>query len=121
MHITNNIQMKTKTLKTLTLAALLSLGLAASAASGTKTNSGNNDVTQKIKNSIRLPEELKTPGFTQKVKVSFVMAANGKVETVTANTKNLLLKQRVEEQFAKLALPELQAGTYHVELDFIVY
>lgn len=110
--------MKTKTLKTLALAALMSLGLAASAA---PAYTGNNDVTQKIKNSIRLPEELKTPGFAQKVKVAFVISSNGKVESVAANTKNSLLKQKVEQQFKQLALPELSAGTYHVELDFIVY
>jgi outer membrane biosynthesis protein TonB len=112
--------MKTHTLKTLTLAALMSLGLAASAASVTPTT-GNNNVAQKIKNSIRLPEELKNSGFTQKVKVSFVMNANGKVADVAANTKNLLLKQNVEEQFKQLTFPELSAGTYNLELDFIVY
>lgn len=113
--------MRTKTLKTLALAALISLGLAAKAASGTPAIPSDKAVTQKIKQSIHLPEELKSPGFSQNVKVSFVLCTNGQVQTVAANTRNLLLKQKIEQQFKQLALPELAAGTYNVELDFIVY
>lgn len=113
--------MNTKTLKTFALAALMSLGLTASPAPASPANPSDNSVAKKIQNAIRLPEELKSTGFTQKVKVSFVTNAKGEVEAVAANTKNLLLRQNVEQQFKALSFTELPAGTYNVELDFIVY
>lgn len=112
--------MNTKTLKTLALAAFLSLGLISATASPL-----NNDhpamIGQKIKQAVSLPQELKTAGFSQKVKVSFVLNAQGCVESVAANTSNRVLKQKLEDQFMQLALPELKAGTYNVELNFNVY
>jgi len=109
--------MKKRIINILTLAALLSLGSFTMNAAGTPKN----DVGGKIKRAVSLPEELKTPGFAQKVKVAFVMDAKGCVAQVAANTINLPLKQNIESQFKQLSLPELKAGTYNVEIDFIVY
>ena len=109
--------MKKRIINILTLAALLSLGSFTMKAAGTPKN----DVSGKIKRAVSLPEELKIPGFAQKVKVAFVLDAKGCVEQVAANTLNLAFKQKLESQFKQIALPELKAGTYSVEIDFIVY
>jgi len=112
--------MSTKTLKTLALATFLSLGFL-SAVARPLNNDHPSMISQKIKQAISLPQELKTAGFSQKVKVSFVLNAQGGIESVAASTSNLVLKQKLENQFRQLVLSELKAGTYNVELNFNVY
>ncbi len=109
--------------KTLFLAGLLSLGfLTATAAAGTpKGETTASTVRQKITRAVSLPEELKNPGFAQKVKVAFELDTKGNVQAVVANTPNAVLKQNLESQFKKIALPELKAGAYNVEINFNVY
>jgi hypothetical protein len=108
-----------KTMKTTVLALLLSLGfLSASAAGAPKTGSA---VGAKIKQTLSIPEELKNPGFSQEVKVSFKLNAKGGVEQVIASTGNQLLKSKIEKQLSQIAFPELQAGVYNVVINFNVY
>lgn len=110
------------TLKTLTLLAFLSLGsISLSAAGAPKHDNNSVTVREKIQRAVSLPEELKTPGFTQNVKVSFILDEKGKVTEVAAQTTNPALKQKLENQFKQIAFTELKAGTYHIALDFIVY
>ena len=113
--------MKTKSLKTLALAALLSCGFLSLSAAGTPKSASANAVRQKIQHAVSLPQELKTPGYSQKVKVSFSLDAAGKIQEVGASAKNAVLKQAIENQFKQIVLSELQAGTYSVELNFNVY
>ena len=115
--------MKTTTkLKTLALAALLSLGsLSLSAAGAPKSGNEVNGVRQKIQQAVSLPEELKTPGSNLKVKVSFSLNKAGNVEAVAANTSNPVLKQSLENQFKQIRFSDLAAGTYNVEINFFVY
>jgi hypothetical protein len=114
--------MKTKKLKILALAAFFSLGfISLNATVLPKESKSAGPVTEKIRHTLSLPQELKNPGSTQKVKVSFVIAENGTVESVAANTKNIALKQNVENQFRQLTFPELKAGLYNVQVIFNVY
>ncbi len=113
--------MKTKTLKTFTLAAILSLGFLSLSAAGTPKSESANSARQKIQHAVSLPQELKNPGYAQKVKVSFVLDATGKIQEVGANTNNPALKRAIEKQFKQIVLSELQAGAYNVELNFNVY
>ena len=110
-----------KKLKTIALASILSLGFLSLSAAGTPKNNNAASVSQKIKHAVSLPEELKTPGYSQKVKVSFIIDLSGKVTEVAANTRNLALKQNLENQFKQIVLNELQPGTYNVEINFNVY
>jgi len=113
---------KAQKIKTLTLAALLSLGsLALSAAGVPKEKNEVGGVRQKIQHAVSLPEELKNPGFNQKVKVSFILNKEGNVEVVAANTANPKLKQSLESQFKQICFTGLAAGTYNVEINFFVY
>ncbi len=107
-------------MKTIVLATLFSLGFLTVSAAGTPKNE-TNTVREKIQRAVSLPEQLKNPGFSQKVKVSFILDAGGCVQAVAANTTNLVLKQKLENQFKTIALPELKAGTYNVEINFNVY
>lgn len=112
--------MKTLKLKTLTLAALLTFGfLTGTAGNPNKADTGL--VRQKIQHGVSLPEELKQPGFNQKVKVSFVLDKSGNVKEVAASTADKALKKTLESQFKQMVLNELQAGTYNVEINFNVY
>jgi hypothetical protein len=112
--------MKTK-FKTIALAAILSFGFLSVSVAGTPKSDNSCAVRQKIQHAVSLPGELKNPGYSQKVKVSFVLDVSGKVKEVAANTKNPMLKKTLENQFRQIVLSELQAGTYNVELNFNVY
>ena len=107
-----------KKLKTITLATLLSLGFLLLSAAGTPKHE---NVREKIQHAVSLPAELKNPGYSQKVKVAFVLDNAGKVIEAVASTINLSLKHSLENQFRQLVLTELQAGTYNVEINFNVY
>lgn len=108
-----------KVIKTTALALLLSLGFLSASAAGTPKT--GNAVGARIKQNLSIPEELKNPGFSQEVKVSFKLNAQGGVEQVIANTGNTLLKSKIEKQFGQIAFPELQAGVYSVVINFNVY
>ena len=113
--------MKTTKLKTLALAAMLSLCSLSLSAAGIPKSSNTIGVREKIQHAVSLPGELKKAGYTQKVKVSFVLDQNGKVAEVAASTSNKVLKQSLEDQFKQIVLTELKAGTYKVEINFNVY
>lgn len=110
--------MKTKIFKTIALTVLIGLGSLSS-----RTFAGNNpgNVRNKIQNNLSLPEELKKEGSSQKVKVSFVLNANGEIKEVIARASDPILKKSIESQFKKLKLAELQEGAYHVEIIFNVH
>lgn len=112
--------MKTLTFKTFLAAGLLSASFLSARAS-VPGASDRKLVRQKIQQNIALPETLKKPGFSKKVKVIFVVAANHSVSEVAAATSDAVLKGSLEGQFKKLNMPELQPGTYKVEIDFNVY
>jgi hypothetical protein len=112
--------MKNLSVKTLLLAAALMLSCSA-ARSANNPGKEVMQAHQKIKSSISLPEALKKPGFSKKVKVVFEIGSSQAVEKVSAITPDPVLKASLEAQFRKLKLSELQPGSYHVEIEFNVY
>ena len=111
------------TLRKLTLSCLLVFGLtsAASAHNPAEGRTNAKSISKKIEASVSLPKELRTPGFSQKVKVFFTVDAKGNVNYGAAATKNAELKKSIEMQFKQICFTELKANTaYNVEIKFIV-
>lgn len=112
--------MKTLKLKILLLAGLISASFL-SARAATPDNENLRSFRQKIQNTISLPEALKKPGYSKKVKMVFIVNENKAVGQVAAITSDPVLKSSLEAQFKKLPITELKPGTYNVEIDFNVY
>ena len=117
--------MKTK-IKTLSVAILLSLSVLSAQASlrssiPIKEFPSSQKVSAEIKNVIHLPEEFFTLGFHEKVKVLFLVTANGSIENVLCVTANPQLKSSIETQFTKMNFSSLKEKTlYSININFTV-
>jgi biopolymer transport protein ExbD len=110
-------------LKKITLSCLLVLGLTSAALANNPASSRANakSISKKIEASVSLPKALRTPGFSQKVKVFFTVDEKGNVTYGAAATKNAELKKSIETQFKQICFAELNPNTaYNVEIKFIV-
>ena len=111
------------TLKKITLSCLLVLGLAVTASANTPIIGGIDaeGISKKIEAAVSLPKELRTPGFSQKVKIVFTVDEKGNVNYEAAATKNPELKKAIESQFKQMSFAELTPNTaYNVVINFIV-
>lgn len=78
--------------------------------------------SQKIKNAISVPADLKQKSNQQKVMVYFKVNEQGMVTEVNASTQNKTLKEHVEKQFKDLNFKGLQTEKFNiVQLNIIVY
>jgi hypothetical protein len=111
------------TLKKITLSCLLVFGLVTTVAAGTPTIGGTDaeSISKKIGAAISLPKELRTSGFSQKVKIFFTVDEKGNVNYEAAATKNAELKKAIDTQFKQLSFAELTPNTaYNIVINFIV-
>jgi len=78
--------------------------------------------SQKIKNAISVPSDLKQKSTNQKVTVYFKVNEQGTVTEVNAKTRNRTLKADIEKQFKGLNLKGLQTEQFNsIDLNIIVY
>ena len=110
-----------KTMRKITLTALLSLGLLSAGQANTLNGKEKENTSQKIQSAVSLPKEFKNPGFSEKVKIFFTVDEKGNVVQEVAATNNAALRQAIEKQFKQIHFAELAPETgYSIEIKFIV-
>lgn len=107
--------------KKMALACLVSLGLVSAVNANTLAGKEKESISQKVQSAVGLPKELKTPGFSETVKVFFRVDEKGNVVEEVAATNNAQLRQCIEKQFRQICFSELSPQTpYNIEIKFIV-
>lgn len=121
MGVLKNKKMKRlikKTIGTVAVGIMLTLNVQAA---GNDKNSKPvlSNVSETIKDHVKFPKLLLNYKQEENVNVVFTVDELGKVNLVVANTDNLVLKQAIETQFAKLKLTQLKANnTYSIQFKF---
>lgn len=121
MGVLKNKKMKRlikKTIATVAVGIMLTLNVQAA---GNDKNSKPvlSNVSETIKDHVKFPKLLLNYKQEENVNVVFTVDELGKVNLVVANTDNLVLKQAIETQFAKLKLTQLKANnTYSIQFKF---
>lgn len=121
MGVLKNKKMKRlikKTIATVAVGIMLTLNVQAA---GNDKNSKPvlSNVSETIKDHVKFPKLLLNHKQEENVNVVFTVDELGKVNLVVANTDNLVLKQAIETQFAKLKLTQLKANnTYSIQFKF---
>ena len=121
MGVFKNKKMKRLIKKTIaTVAAGIMLTLNVQAAENDKNSKPVlSNVSETIKDHVKFPKLLLNYNEEENVNVVFTVDELGKVNLVVANTDNLVLKQAIETQFAKLKLTQLKANnTYSIQFKF---
>lgn len=121
MGVLKNKKMKRlikKAIATVVVGIMLTLNVQAA---GNDKNSKPvlSNVSETIKDHVKFPKLLLNYKQEENVNVVFTVDELGKVNLVVANTDNLVLKQAIETQFAKLKLTQLKANnTYSIQFKF---
>jgi hypothetical protein len=104
--------------------AVLVIGLITGFSSQAKTFENPNkiviaDASKVIKEHVKFPNLIMNFNQNEKINVVFTVNEQGQVNLVIANTQNLILKQAIENQFAKLTLSQLKPNNaYSIMFNF---